>query len=338
MKIKDREISNNHQTFVIAEVGSNCKNDLDLAKEHISAAKSCGADAVKFQSLNMSKLYLRPSKSVVDLYQKINLDEDIHSELKDYADKIGITFFSSPTYLEAVDILLKLDVDLFKIASAQVGTFPRLIDKVASTKKPTIFSTGLSNYENLANTVNIFENYNHQDYAILHCNSLYPTPYDKVFLDRIEVYRGMFNVPIGFSDHTHGIAVILAAVALKANIIEKHFKLDEITGTPDAEFSIGVNEFSTMVSSIRAVEKSLGNKPRNTIEKDEKSFQVDISYKLVLKKRKNIGDRIMINDFDYLRDKDGIDASFDSFVAENFVFSREMEKGVIIRWSDLMGF
>jgi len=337
MKIGNRNISNTDKTFVIAEVGSNCKGDLILAKEHIGAAHNAGADAVKFQSLNMDKLYLNPSDNVKSLFKKIDLEESMHQDLKDYADEIGITFFSSPTYLDAVDLLDNIGIPLFKIASAQVGTFPRLVEKVAKIQKPTIFSTGLSDYERLAQTIKIFEKNKNKDYAILHCNSIYPTPYHKVFLDRMNLYKQMFDCPVGFSDHTDGIAVVLAAVALKANIIEKHFKLDGIKNTPDALFSIGFDRFSEMVSSIRAIEQACESSPRNSIEDLEREFLIDISYKLILKNTKKKGEKLSLDDFDYLRHSDGIDASLDEFIVENFCIVHDMSSGVVMNWSDLRG-
>ncbi len=337
MKIGNKTISDEYKTYIIAEVGSNCKGDLSLAKEHIDAAYQAGADAVKFQSLNMDKLYFDPSDDVKSLFKKIDLEESMHQDLKDYADEVGITFFSSPTYLDAVDLLDNLGIPLFKIASAQVGTFPRLIDKVAQIQKPTILSTGLADYERLAQTVKIFEKHNNKDYAILHCNSMYPTPYHKVFLDRISVYKQMFNCPVGFSDHTDGIAIVLAAVALKANIIEKHFKLDSAKDTPDAPFSIGFDRFSEMVTSIRAIEQACGNSARNKIEDVERQFQIDISYKLVLKNTRKQGEKLTLNDFDYLRHSDGIDASLDEFIVENFCIVNDMKSGVLLNWSDLQG-
>jgi len=338
MKIGNRNISNTDKTFVIAEIGSNCKGDLLLAKEHIDAAYNAGADAVKFQSLNMNKLYLNPSSDIRSLYKKIDLEESLHNDLKNYSDKLGITFFSSPTYLDAVELLDNLNVSLFKIASAQVGTFPRLIDKVAKTGRPTLFSTGLADYERLAHTVNIFEDNNNKNYAILHCNSIYPTPYKKVFLDRISVYKKMFDCPVGFSDHTDGTAIILAAVALNANIIEKHFKLDSVSDTPDAPFSIGFDKFSEMVEDIRSIEQACMSKPRLKIDKEEVKFQTEISYKLVLKNTKKRGDRLTLNDFDYMRTPEGIDCSLDDFIVENFVLANDLRQGSMLSWGNLLGF
>ena len=338
MKISGKKIGNNKKTFVIAEVGSNCKGDLTLAKEHIDAASQVGADAVKFQSLNMSKLYLSPTEDVMALYKKIDLEESLHQELKDYCDKIGTVFFSSPTYLDAVDLLANLDVSLFKIASAQVGTFPRLVDRVAKTGKPTFFSTGLADYEKLSQTVNIFEKNNNRNYAILHCNSLYPTPYKKVYLDRITTYKQMFNCPVGFSDHTDGIAIVLASVALKANIVEKHFKLDSTGITPDAPFSIGYKKFSEMVNGIRSVEQACKNKPRISLENEENTFKNDISYKIVLKNDKKQGEKFKLNDFVYLRNSKGIDASLDEFIIDKFYLAKDLRNGTLLNWDNLNGF
>ena len=325
------------RTFVIAEVGSNHTGNLSLAKEHIDAVAESGADAVKFQSINLDKLYRQPSQSTRDLHAIIDMDEAWHADLKEYAERQGLLFFSSPTYLDAVDLLERLDVPLFKLASAQVGTFPQLINAVAQTGKPTILSSGIANYGQLSDAVNLFTEAGNENYAILHCNSMYPTPAEKVFLGRMETYRKMFHCPVGFSDHTEGTAVVLAAVALGAEIIEKYFLLDNDISSPDAPFSINPDTFKSMVSDIRVIESAREDSPRLVLEPEEQSFKDAIRYRLVLRNKKNQGDKFNEKDFDFLRSECGIDVSHMGLVIENMEAASSLNNGQIIDWQCLRG-
>lgn len=325
------------RAFVIAEVGSNHMGELSLAKEHIDAAAESDADAVKFQSINLNKLYKEPTQSTCDLHAIIDTDEAWCAELKDYAEQRKILFFSSPTYLDAVDLLDRLDIPLFKLASAQVGTFPQLVSAVARTGKPTILSSGIANYGQLSDAVNLFSEAGNERYAVLHCNSLYPTPAEKVYLGRMETYRKMFNCPVGFSDHTEGTAVVLAAVALGAAIIEKHFLLGSDISSPDAPFSICPDTFKTMVSDIRTIEYARGDSPRLVLEPEEQNFKEAIRYRLVLRNKKNQGEKFNENDFDFLRSEHGIDVSHIALVIKNMEAASSLKDGQVIDWRCLRG-
>ncbi|MDH5368434.1 MAG: N-acetylneuraminate synthase family protein [Gammaproteobacteria bacterium] len=329
-------IGGNH-TFVIAEVGANHTGNLELAKEHIDAASESGADAVKFQSINLSKLYKNPSESTKALHAVIDMEEEWCAELKEYSEKRNVLFFSSPTYVEAVELLERLDVSLFKLASAQVGTFPQLISKVAQTGKPTFMSSGIANYGQLSDAVNEFEKAGNANYAILHCNSMYPTPAEKVYLGRMETYRKMFHCPVGFSDHTEGTAVVLAAVAMGASIIEKHFLLNTNISSPDAPFSIEPDEFKTMVNNIRTIELARVDATRLELEPAEQNFKDAIRTRLVLRCDKNEGETFKEDDFDFLRSDEGIDVSEMSLVIKNMAAASLLEEGKILDWSCLKG-
>ena len=325
------------RTFIIAEVGANHTGDLQLAKEHIDAAAESGADAVKFQSISLSKLYQNPSETTKALHAVIDMEEGWCAELKEYAEKRKVIFFSSPTYIEAVDLLDRLDVSLFKLASAQVGTFPQLINAVAKTGKPTIMSSGIANYGQLSDAVSLFQQAGNSNYAILHCNSMYPTPAEKVYLGRMETYRKMFNCPVGFSDHTEGTTVVLAAAALGATIIEKHFLLNADIESPDAPFSISPDIFKVMVDNIRTIEKARVDSPRLELEPAEQSFKDAIRSRLVLRHRKNEGDVFNVSDFDFLRSERGIDVSEMSMVIKNMSAATKLEEGEVLDWSSLKG-
>lgn len=325
------------RVFVIAEVGSNHTGSLDLAHEHIDAAAESGADAVKFQSINLDKLYKDPSQKTRELHAIIDMDEAWCADLKDYAEQRGILFFSSPTYIDAVYLLNRLDVPLFKLASAQVGTFPQIIQAVANTGKPAILSSGIANYGQLSKAISLFLQAGNSNYAVMHCNSLYPTPVEKVFLGRMETYRKMFNCPVGFSDHTIGTPVVLAAVALGAEIIEKHFLLSSDIESPDAPFSIDPDRFKTMVNDIRTIECARGDSPRLKLEPDEQNFKEAIRYRLVLCQSKSEGDKFNETDFNYLRTEHGIDVSLMPIITQNMEAARPLNDGQVIDWECLRG-
>uniref|UniRef100_UPI00404B58C8 N-acetylneuraminate synthase family protein n=1 Tax=Fulvivirga sp. TaxID=1931237 RepID=UPI00404B58C8 len=207
-----QQIRGSNSTFVIADIGSNHMQDLILAKESIDAAAEAGADAIKFQSIQLNELYLDPDPATAAFIKKLEFPEEWHYILKEYCDAKGIIFFSSPTYLRAVDLLEEVNVPLYKIASAQVGTFPQIVEKVAALQKPVIFSTGIAAYDEVVQAVRIFEKHHNYEYIILHCNSIYPTPPERVNLQMIKTYQAMFHQPVGYSDHTVGIHIASAAV------------------------------------------------------------------------------------------------------------------------------
>jgi sialic acid synthase SpsE len=314
INIGNKRIGNSIETFIIAEIGSNHNQSLELAFETIDAAQEAGADAVKFQSINIDKLYLSPSEETMALHRKIDMPEEWHSLLKNYCDKKKILFFSSPTYLEAVDILESIEVKLYKLASAQIGTFPQLVKRVAETGKPVILSTGLVNYGELEKVVRIFQKAGNNNYIILHCNSIYPTPYEKVNLHLMDVYKGMFGCVVGFSDHTPDIYMPIIAVAQGAKVIEKHFAMSRTLPVPDAEYSLEPNEFKRMVEGIRAAEVAKGTDYRIEIQPEENNFKNRIRTRLVLNKAKEAGSILSERDFHFRRSEEGIDCSELEFI------------------------
>ena len=301
-----------NSTYIIAEIGSNHNQSLSLAKETIQAAKESGAHAVKFQSLSLEQLYLSPSKEIVDLHKKIDLEEEWCFELQSYAKKRGVTFFSSPTYLDAVDLLENLRVPVFKIASAQVGTFPQLVRRVAATKKPTIISTGIATTDELRKTLEVFNEEMNSGVIVLHCNSIYPTPYDKVILGRIKFFQESFGKIVGFSDHSEGIYTAIAAVAMGAKVIEKHFAIDRNLPVPDAKFSLEPKVFSQMVEGIRQTDSSIMSDRRDELEEAESAFKQKILYRLVAKTTIKAGEKLETRMIKYLRHDSGIDCRLES--------------------------
>jgi sialic acid synthase SpsE len=323
------------KAFIIAEIGSNHCQDLQMAFDSIDAAKASGADAVKFQSINIKELYYNPSQQTIDLHKKIDLPEEWHYKLKEFCDKKDIIFFSTPTYLKAIDILEEIQVQLYKLASAQVGTFPQLVDKVARLQKPVILSTGLVSYSELERVVKIFFKANNPHFIILHCNSIYPTPFDKVNLGLMETYQKMFQCIVGFSDHTEGIYVPIAAVARGAKVIEKHFALDRNLPSPDAPLALQPSEFAEMTKGIRAVEKSISNNVRLDIFEEEMEFKKSIATRLVLKKDIKEGEILTHDDFVFLRHTSGVDCK-DLRNVVNKRSTKPLKKGEVLEYSNFI--
>jgi sialic acid synthase SpsE len=324
------------KTFIIADIGSNHKQDLSLAKESIIAAAEAGADAIKFQSIQLNDLYLKPDAKTTEFIKKLEFPEEWHRILKEFCDERGIIFFSSPTYLKAVDLLEDVDVPLYKLASAQIGTFPQLVEKVAALKKPTIFSTGIAAYEEIIRAVNIFKKYNNDQFIILHCNSIYPTPPERVNLQLMSVYQQMFGNPVGFSDHTEGTTIACAAVSLGARVIEKHFTLDRKLDTPDSNsFACDPAEMKKLVTEIRAIEAATRTwQHRLDIQPEEKAFKNSIQTRLILAHDIQKGSPLSSNDFCFLRSDDGVDCRELSMVI-NKRAGKDLKKGQSLNYSDL---
>lgn len=322
------------KTFIIAEIGSNHCQDLQMAYESIDAAKNAGADAVKFQSINIDELYYKPSQEIVTLHRKIDFPEWWHLELKKYCDERQIIFFSTPTYLKSIDILEQIGVQLYKLASAQVGTFPQLVEKVAGLEKPVILSTGLVSYSELESVVKLFYKANNPRFVILHCNSIYPTPFEKVNLGLMNTYRSMFQCIVGFSDHSEGIAIPIGAVAKGAKVIEKHFSLKKDLPSPDAPLALEPHEFAEMVRGIRAVEKAMSNNVRLDIYQQELGFKNQITTRLVLATDIDEVRPFRVEDFLFLRHDSGVNCKdLDQVLSK--VASRSLKKGEVLQYSDL---
>lgn len=335
INIDGREVGGK-RTYIIAEIGSNHNQSLELAFQSIDAAVMCGADAVKFQSIDVGELYYQPSGKIKALHRKIDMAEEWHKILSEYCAKMGITFFSAPTYLKAVDILEKINVPLYKLASAQIGTFPQIIERVAATGKPVILSTGIVTMEELKSVVEIFKRNNNDKFIILHCNSIYPTPYDKVHLNIMKQYRDEFDCIVGFSDHTPDIYVPIAATALGAKVIEKHFALDRTLPVPDAPFSLEPHEFKRMVEGIRAAEQTLIDDRREEIQPEENQFKDSILYRLVANKILVSGETMKAEDFKFLRHPEGIDCrELQKYLERKSKYKNNLSENSLLRADDI---
>lgn len=259
------------RTWIVAELSANHNQSLNRAKETIKAIADTGADAVKIQTykpeslcLNLNNEYFGKIKSGIwqgstlwDLYQQAALPYSWHKELQHLAHQLGLAFFSSPFDEEGVDFLQTLAMPYYKIASFEINHIP-LIQKVASTGKPIIISTGIADIEDIQLALDTCYAAGNHQVALLKCTSQYPATIEQANLATITDMQQRFGVPIGLSDHTLGPLVATIAVSLGARLVEKHFTLNRADGGPDSTFSMEPDEFAAMITQIRQVESSLG--------------------------------------------------------------------------------
>jgi N,N'-diacetyllegionaminate synthase len=257
-------------TFIIAEAGVNHNGDMELAKRMVEVAVSFNANAIKFQTFHADKVVIRTaekakyqmettgvSESQFDMLKKLELSENQHCELIDHCQKKGIMFLSTAFDPSGIELLESFNVPIYKIPSGEITNLPYLI-KIAQTQKPVILSTGMSTLGEVKTAVEILRKNGSDEITVLHCNTEYPTPYEDVNLKAMITMQNELGVKVGYSDHTPGIEVSIAAVAMGATVIEKHFTLDRNMEGPDHKASLEPGEFAIMVQAIRNIEKALG--------------------------------------------------------------------------------
>jgi len=283
-KIGNKKIGRDYPIFIIAELSGNHLQKFDNAVKLIKAAKEAGADAIKLQTytpdtitINCDNEYFQikqgtlwDGQTLYQLYKKAYTPWEWQPKLKKIAESEGLICFSSVFDKTAVDFLEKINVPTYKIASFEITDIP-LIKYVASKGKPLIMSTGIATLSDIEEAVNACKRMGNEQVALLKCTSAYPTPLEDVNLRTIPNLADTFKTVVGLSDHTLGISVPIASVALGACIIEKHLTLDRKLGGPDAAFSLEPAEFKAMVKSVREVEKALGEVSYELTEKMKKS-------------------------------------------------------------------
>jgi len=275
-------------TFIIAEAGVNHNGSIEIAKRMIDEASKFGADAIKFQSFKAEKLVSKYAdkaeyqklttdirESQYEMIKKLELDVDAHKELITYCNNKGIKFLSSPFDLESIDLLNNFGLDTFKIPSGEITNLPYL-EKIGKFNKKVILSTGMSDLGEIEDALDVLtKNGTERDkITVLQCNTEYPTPFEDVNLRAMITIKKAFDVKVGFSDHTPGIEIPIAAVALGAEIIEKHFTLNRNMEGPDHKASLEPDEFAAMVKAIRNVEKSLGNGIKKPSRSEAKNIPI----------------------------------------------------------------
>lgn len=272
-----------NKVMIIAEAGVNHNGNINLAKKLIEEAKKAGADYVKFQSFKTEKLVSRnaekaeyqkkttgSSESQFDMIKKLELSEDDHITLLNYCKELGIGFSSSPFDLEGIGYLDSLGVDFFKVPSGEITNLPYL-KELAKFDRPIILSTGMCSLKEVKDALEVLKN---KDVTVLHCNTEYPTPMSDVNLLAMLTMGKELNRPIGYSDHTQGIEIPIAAVALGAKVIEKHFTLDKTMEGPDHKASLEPEELKQMVDAIRNIEKALGNGVKEPSNSERKNIAI----------------------------------------------------------------
>ena len=259
--------------FIIAEAGVNHNGSIELAFKLIDAAVESGADAVKFQTFKAENLVSKntqkaeyqkqttnPLESQLDMLKKLELDVDVHKKLIKYCNAKGILFLSSPFDHDSIDLLNELGIEVFKIPSGEITNLPYL-RRIGSLTKQVILSTGMSTLKEVGDALAILvdSGTKKENITVLHANTMYPTPMEDVNLNAMKTIKKEFDVAVGYSDHTLGIEVDIAAVAMGASIVEKHFTIDKAKEGPDHKASLEPEELRAMVIAIRNVEKALGD-------------------------------------------------------------------------------
>jgi N,N'-diacetyllegionaminate synthase len=274
------------RVFIIAEAGVNHNGDINLAIRLIDEAIKSGVDAIKFQTFISSKVVSKfackadyqqknekNSQSQLDMVKKLELTFAEFEILKRYCDSNKIMFLSTPFDHESIEFLDKLGLDIFKIPSGEINNLPYLI-KVGQLSKKVILSTGMATLEEIETAIDILRRNGTVDIAVLHCNTEYPSPMGDVNLMAMNTIKDTFKVDVGYSDHTLGIEVSIAAVALGAKIIEKHFTLDKNMEGPDHKASLEPHELEEMVKCIRNIEMALGNGIKTPSKSEQKNINI----------------------------------------------------------------
>ena len=258
------------KVLIIAEAGVNHNGDIEIAKKLAQVAKDCGADIVKFQTAKLESLVSKcapmadyqkqntgQEKSQKDMLEELLLSYDEFVELAKFCEEIGIKFLSTPFDIDSVKFLDSMQ-DMWKIPSGEITNYPYLIE-IAKTGKKVYLSTGMSDIQEVGAAFELLQNNGAKDITLLHCTTEYPAPMDEVNLNVLSVLREKFGCQVGYSDHTKGIEAIVAAAALGATVVEKHFTLDKNMDGPDHKASLEPDELKYMVECIRNIEVAMGD-------------------------------------------------------------------------------
>ena len=283
-----------NKVFIIAEAGVNHNGSVDLAKQLIDVAVDSGADAVKFQTFKAENLVSKnaqkaeyqkqttdASESQFDMIKKLELDMETHKVLITYCLEKNIIFLSTPFDHESIDLLNELQLQIFKIPSGEITNLPYL-RHIGSLGKKVVLSTGMSNIKEVGDALNILINAgtSKDNITVLHANTMYPTPMEDVNLNAMLTIQKEFDIAVGYSDHTLGIEVDIAAVAMGASVIEKHFTLDKTMDGPDHKASLEPEELKAMVGAIRNIEKALGSSEKKPSPSE--TVNIDVARKSIV--------------------------------------------------------
>ncbi len=302
--------------YIIAEAGVNHNGSFELACRLIDAAKVAGVDCIKFQTFKSKNLVSNTAQKAdyqksttgdgfqVDMLKKLELTYDEFLALKKYCDNVGICFLSTPFDFESIGFLNSIDMPFWKIPSGEVTNLPYL-EALARTGKPVVMSTGMCEMTEIELAIKLLRENGTKDIKLLHCNTEYPTPFQEVNLKAMLTMRDAFGLKVGYSDHTKGIEVPVAAVALGADVIEKHFTLNRNMEGPDHKASLEPDELASMVSSIRHIEIALGSGDKTPSPSEKKNITV-ARKSIVAKKHINKGEELTTDNITVKRPGTGI--------------------------------
>lgn len=276
----------NNKIFIIAEAGVNHNGSFELAKRLVDKAVWAGADCIKFQTFNSKSLVSKNAKKAeyqkkttdsnenqLEMLKKLELSKEKFIELRDFCNQKGIIFLSTPFDLKSISFLSSIGVDTWKVPSGEITNYP-FLKMIGQRKEKVIMSTGMSTIEEVRYAVGVLKKFGTTDITLLHCTTEYPAPYDSVNLKAMQSLQKEFGFKVGYSDHTSGIEIPVAAVAMGATVIEKHFTLDKNMEGPDHKASLEPEELRQMVLSIRNVEVALGNGIKQPSEAEKKNIAI----------------------------------------------------------------
>nr|QNO48820.1 hypothetical protein IMBEDNDK_00030 [Methanosarcinales archaeon ANME-2c ERB4] len=326
IRIGNTLIGNGEPCFIVAEAGVNHDGDINLAKKLIDAAKEAGADAVKFQTWKTENMILKDvemaeyqkenisyKESQYEMLKKLELPYAGHFELKKYADRLGLVFFSTMEDKESIDFLIKnLKIPLIKVGSGDLTNYP-LLKYTARFKKPMVLSTGMATLSEVDEAVRTVLNEGNDNIILLQCTTQYPCTYEDINLRAMLGLKETFKTIVGFSDHSLGVECAVAAIALGAKYIEKHFTLDRNLSGPDHKASLEPEEFKRMVDAIRNTEKALGDGIKKPMPSELKNKKITVR-KIVASKGIKKGEPLNEDNITFKRAKYGLDARYYIFV------------------------
>lgn len=328
-----------NRCFIIAEAGVNHNGDIEIAKKLIDASKEAGVDAVKFQTFKAENLVTKDapkanyqvdttgSGTQYEMLKKLELSFEEHIILKKYAEEKGLIFISTPFDFESVDLLEKLNIDLYKISSGDLTNIP-LLKYIAKLNKPMIVSTGMANLAEVEFAVNAIKEEGNYKIVLLHCTSNYPTNFEDVNLKAMLTLKDAFKLPVGYSDHTLGIEVPIAAATMGAVVIEKHFTLDKHMEGPDHRASLNPQELKDMVNSIRNIEKAMGDGIKRC-NKNEENTRFSARKSIVAKRRIDIGEELSLENLTFKRPEQGLSPIFIDIIIGKKA-TKEVQKDEVI--------
>jgi len=338
VKIGNKLVGEGEPCFIIAEAGINHNGELSLAKRLVDAAQEIGADAVKFQTFKAEELVSKKSPkakhvegeaSVFEIIKGLELQKEDFQQISEYANNKGITFLSTPFGEESVDLLYDLGVPAFKAASENITNFP-LLKYIAKKGLPIILSTGMTNLGEIEAALETIYSTGNTEVILLHCVASYPAPVEETNLRVLQTLKQAFQVPVGFSDHTTSTIVPVAAVALGASVIEKHFTLDKNLPGPDHKASANPGEFRQIVTGVKELEEALGS-PIKKCTSSEEETKIPFRRSIVARTRIPKGTKITEEMLSFKRPATGIPPKYlDSLIGK--VTKQDIEIDEALVW------